>query len=475
MVSPIIGWFTPKNYRGKILGVYTAIALAIVGFALYTLYLDVASGGVMYLPNSSLISAILRVDLLSVFMTSIFLGLGIIVTIYSILYIENTNRTPFYYTLILTLISGMIGIVFAGDLLTLFVFWELMSVSSYALVAFFKEKGTSVEASFKFLVMSAAGSATALFGISLLYGLTGTLNFEGLATALTATGSNIWVYIAALFTFIGFGVKAAVFPLHTWLPDAYSESPAPVSAILSGIVIGPGVFVLVKVFFTAFASVQDVWAPAFAGLSIVTMLVGNITALMQTDVKRMLAYSSIGQVGYMLIGLAVASQAGLNGTFVQFFNHALMKGSAFLCIGAIIYRLGARNLSEIRGVGHKMPLTAFAFAISVFALTGLPPLNGFPGELILFSSAVEADMTWLGVALLLNSVISAGFYLRIVFALIQQDASEKIVKIKEAPLLLLVPICILSILIIVFGLWPDPIVNFAKQAVDALVSIGGLV
>lgn len=475
VVSPIIGWFTPKNYRGKILGVYTAIALAIVGFALYTLYLDVASGGVMYLPNSSLISAILRVDLLSVFMTSIFLGLGIIVTIYSILYIENTNRTPFYYTLILTLISGMTGIVFAGDLLTLFVFWELMSVSSYALVAFFKEKGTSVEASFKFLVMSAAGSATALFGISLLYGLTGTLNFEGLATALTATGSNIWVYIAALFTFIGFGVKAAVFPLHTWLPDAYSESPAPVSAILSGIVIGPGVFVLVKVFFTAFASVQDVWAPAFAGLSIVTMLVGNITALMQTDVKRMLAYSSIGQVGYMLIGLAVASQAGLNGTFVQFFNHALMKGSAFLCIGAIIYRLGARDLSEIRGVGHKMPLTAFAFAISVFALTGLPPLNGFPGELILFSSAVEADMTWLGVALLLNSVISAGFYLRIVFALIQQDASEKIVKIKEAPLLLLVPICILSILIIVFGLWPDPIVNFAKQAVDALVSIGGLV
>lgn len=475
MVSPIIGWFTPKNYRGKILGVYTAIALAIVGFALYTLYLDVASGGVMYLPNSSLISAILRVDLLSVFMTSIFLGLGIIVTIYSILYIENTNRTQFYYTLILTLISGMTGIVFAGDLLTLFVFWELMSVSSYALVAFFKEKGTSVEASFKFLVMSAAGSATALFGISLLYGLTGTLNFEGLATALTATGSNIWVYIAALFTFIGFGVKAAVFPLHTWLPDAYSESPAPVSAILSGIVIGPGVFVLVKVFFTAFASVQDVWAPAFAGLSIVTMLVGNITALMQTDVKRMLAYSSIGQVGYMLIGLAVASQAGLNGTFVQFFNHALMKGSAFLCIGAIIYRLGARDLSEIRGVGHKMPLTAFAFAISVFALTGLPPLNGFPGELILFSSAVEADMTWLGVALLLNSVISAGFYLRIVFALIQQDASEKIVKIKEAPLLLLVPICILSILIIVFGLWPDPIVNFAKQAVDALVSIGGLV
>jgi formate hydrogenlyase subunit 3/multisubunit Na+/H+ antiporter MnhD subunit len=202
------------------------------------------------------------------------------------------------------------------------------------------------------------------------------------------------------------------------------------------------------------------------------MLFGNIAALTQTDVKRILAYSSIGQVGYMIIGLAVALPSGLEGTFVQFFNHALMKGSAFLCIGAIIYRLGARDLSSIKGVGYRMPITAFAFTISLFALTGLPPLNGFPGELILFSSTIEANMAWLGVALLLNSIISAGFYLRIVFALIQQDTSQKITKIKEAPLLLLVPICILSILIIVFGIWPDPVVNFAKQAVDAIISMG---
>ena len=146
----------------------------------------------------------------------------------------------------------MFGIVFAGDLLVLFVFWELMSISSYALVAFFKEEGTSLEAGFKFLVMSAAGSATALFGISLLYGLTGTVNFEALTTALSGTAANAWIYIAAVFIFVGFGVKAAVFPLHTWLPDAYSAAPAPISAILAGIVIGPGIFAIAKVFFTAF-------------------------------------------------------------------------------------------------------------------------------------------------------------------------------------------------------------------------------
>jgi len=354
----------------------------------------------------------------------------------------------------------------------LFVFWELMSVSSYALVAFYREEGASVEAGLKFLIMSAAGSATALFGISLIYGLTGTLNFEALAAALGGT-ANVWIYIAALFVFLGFGVKAAVFPLHTWLPDAYTVAPAPISAILAGIVIGPGVFAIAKVFFTAFISIQNVWAPMLAVLSVVTMLVGNITALMQTDLKRMLAYSSIGQVGYMLIGLAVGTQMGLTGTFLQFFNHALMKGSAFLCAGAIIYRLGTRELSDMQGVGRKMPLTAFALAIAVAALVGLPPLAGFPGELALFTASVQADMTWLGVSLILNSVISAGFYLRIIYVLIQPTSTSIAEKVKEAPLLMLIPILALTVLIVLFGVCPDLVVNFAGNAANALISLGG--
>jgi proton-translocating NADH-quinone oxidoreductase chain N len=472
VISPVIGWFVPKQYRAKALGTFTTIALVVVGIALYGLYLDVAANSAVYVPSNNAAFATLRVDALGIFMTAIFLGLGVAATIYSAAYVENSNRTPFYYTLILTLICGMVGIVFAGDLLTLFVFWELMSISSYALVAFYREEGTSVEAGFKFLVMSAAGSATALFGISLLYGLTGTLNFEALTTAFSGA-ANVWVYIAALFVFLGFGVKAAVFPLHTWLPDAYTAAPAPISAILAGIVIGPGIFAVAKVFFTAFLSIQNVWAPLLAVLSVITMLVGNITALMQTDLKRMLAYSSIGQVGYMLIGLAVGTQMGLTGTFLQFFNHALMKGSAFLCAGAIIYRLGTREFSDMQGVGRKMPLTAVALAISVIALIGLPPLNGFPGELTLFSSTVEANMTWLGVALIINSVISAGFYLRIIYTLIQPAVSEKVGKIKEAPLLMLIPILALTVLIVVFGIWPDPLVNFAQQAANALLSLGG--
>ncbi len=473
VISPIVGYIVPQRYRTKILGAFTVAALAVTGIALYELYRQVVSTGAVYLPSNDALFASLRVDALSIFMTAIFLGLGFAVTIYSMAFVENSNRTPLYYTLILTLISGMTGIVFAGDLLTLFVFWELMSISSYALVAFFKEEKASVEAGLKFLVMSAAGSATALFGISLLYGLTGTLNFESLTSAFSDTAANVWIYLAALFIFIGFGVKAAVFPLHTWLPDAYSAASTPVSAIMAGIVIGPGVFALAKVFFTAFVSFQISWGPILAVISVITMLVGNITALMQTDVKRMLAYSSIGQVGYMLIGLAVGTQLGLTGTFLQFFNHAIMKGAAFLCVGAIIYRLGTRNLSEMQGVGRKMPLTAIALAISVTALIGLPPLNGFPGELTLFASTVEANMAWLGIALLVNSVISAGFYLRIIYTLVQPVSSPKLEQIKDAPLLMLIPVCALAVLIVMFGVWPDPLVNFAGDAAQALTSLGG--
>jgi proton-translocating NADH-quinone oxidoreductase chain N len=369
----------------------------------------------------------------------------------------------------------MIGIVFSGDLFTLFVFWELMSISTYALVSFYREKWASMEAGIKYLIMSAAGSATALFGISLLYGMTGTLSFEGLATAFNAATPNTWLYVAALFIFVGFGVKAAVVPLHTWVPDAYSSAPAPITAMLSGIVIGPGIYVIARTFFSAFLSIQAQWMPIAAILSFITMIVGNITALLQTDLKRMLAYSSIAQVGYMLVGLAVGTQTGLTGTFLQFFNHGLMKGLAFLCAGAIIFRLGARELQDMDGVGRKMPVTGIVFSISLFALIGIPPFNGFISELTLFTSTFQVNLAWLGIALIVNSAISAAYYLRVVRTIMQIPVSENVQKVKEVPLLMLIPLCVLAASLIVFGLWPDPLVNFANQAAKALVSFGGLI
>jgi len=473
VTTPFVGWLLTKKNRQNLCGAYTTFGLIISGIALYNLFSQVLDGNVVSDQQTSF-AAGFRIDMLSVFMATIFIGLGLLVAVYSIKYMENDTGTMLYYTLLIAMISGMVGVAFAGDLFTLYVFWELMSISSYVLVAFRKAEWEPIEAGMKYLIMSAAGSATLFLGMSLLYGITGTLNFQSLASALATAGQNPWLSMSFLLILVGFGVKASIVPLHTWLPDAHSAAPTPISAMLSGVVIETGVYALARTFFSAFVSFQVQWSLVLAVLSIVTMTLGNITALLQKDIKRLLAYSSIAQVGYMLVGLAVGTQLGLTGTTLHILNHALMKGTAFLCAGAIIYRTGTRQLEDITGVGRKMPLTAIFFAISLFALTGMPPLNGFVSELTLFTSAVQASMAWLGLAIILNSILSAAYYLQIIRVLVKPAASsEKLEKLKETSFVMLIPICIMAILIILLGVYPDPVLDLARKAAQSLFTIGG--
>jgi proton-translocating NADH-quinone oxidoreductase chain N len=307
--------------------------------------------------------------------------------------------------------------------------------------------------------------------MSFLYGLAGTLNFQELTTALSGS-PTVWLYIAFLFVLIGFGVKTAIIPLHTWLPDAHSAAPTPISALLSGVVIETGLYALLRTFFSAFLSIQTEWFGIIAILSILTMTLGNLMALLQNDLKRLLAYSSIAHMGYMLVGLAVATQIGVTGTLLHVFNHALMKGAAFLCAGTIIYRLETRNLNEMSGVGRKMPITAIFFGISLFALIGMPPLNGFISELTLLTATMQSNVGWLGAAIVLNSILSSAYYLRVLRTLIQPNLSEVAQKAKEAPALMLIPIGVMVALIIVFGVYPEPVIRFAQQAATAILPSG---
>jgi len=474
VTTPFVGWLLAKKNRQSLCGVYAAAGLLIAGASLYGVFSPVWNGGVVSDPNPLVsFAAGFRIDTLSFFMASIFIGLGFLVAIYSIKDMEKDSGTMLFYTLLVAMISGMVGVAFAGDLFTLYVFWELMCVSSYVLVAFRKSTWEPIEAGFKYLIMSATGSATLLLGMSFLYGMAGTLNFQTLASELTTAGQNPWMSMAFLLILAGFGVKAAIVPLHTWLPDAYSAAPTPVTAILSGVVTETGIYAIARTFFSAFLSFQAQWSLVLAVLAVVTMTLGNISAFLQKDLKRLLAYSSIGQVGYMLVGLAVGTPLGLTGTFLHIFNHALMKGTAFLCAGAIIYELGTRQIQDMTGVGRKMPLTAIAFAVSLLALIGIPPLNGFISELTLFTSAVQANMTWLGVAIILNSIISAGYYLQVIRVLIEPSSPEKLENVKEASIVMLLPIVIMTILIIVFGIYPDPVLNLAHKAAQSLLSLGG--
>ncbi|MCC6013643.1 MAG: cation:proton antiporter [Candidatus Verstraetearchaeota archaeon] len=452
ITTPILGWLCEKIKRPYLCGIYTTIGLAI---ALWQVLL-------MKFPIK--ISQF-SIDQLSGFMAITFLMLGIFASIFSMKYLERDTGIPLFYTLLILMIIGMIGAVFASDFFTFFVFWEMMCISSYTLVAFRKEKWEPIEASFKYLIMSSAGSASILFGMSLIYGMCGTLSFTEISRILTEP--NIWVYIASIFVFIGLGVKSAIFPLHTWLPDAHSAAPSPISAMLSGVVVETGVYAICRIGFSIFSCIK--WLEVIAILSIFTMFIGNLTPLLQTDIKRLLAYSTIAHIGYMLAGISTGTILGLTGALMHIFNHAIMKGLAFLCSGVILYQLETRDMREMLGVGRRMPITTTTLFISLFALSGMPPLNGFISELTIILASIEVNMIWLGICIIINSIISAAYYLRILKAFLQPITLENIKKVKEGPIIMLIPLVSLAILIIVFGIWPDGLMNYAKSAAYELL------
>ena len=471
IITPIIGFFTSKKSSCLICG-----AVSTGGYIISIIYLlhllpQILENPIRIPGKTSPVHTSIIIDVPGSLMTLLALVLGLFATIYSMRFMERDSGTPLYYSLLMAMIAGIVGASYSGDLLTLFIFWELMSITSYILVGFRKNLKEPVEAAIKYILMGGVGSATILFGMSLLYGLTGTLNLPRIALSLKA-GGGPWLYASLGMLIMGFGVKAAIVPLHVWLPDAHGTAPSPISAILSGVLIELAVFVICKLLFFIFPAVRVSWMEFFAAFAILNMTLGNITALLQNDVKRMLAYSSIAHIGYILIGIAAGTKLGLTATLLHIFNHGLMKALAFLCIGAIIYRIGSKKLEDIAGVGRKMPITSTAFTIAVLGLIGMPPLNGFISKLLLFMSCLDSGVLWLGILLIAFSAVSTGYYIRILKALIASPRNEKFNDVKEAPILILIPICCLAFLVILLGIWPDLILRFAEESSSWLMEVG---
>jgi len=417
---------------------------------------------------------------LAVFLGLVAVALGALVSIFSIGYMEHFDGLGRYYGLLLIMISGIVGIGLADDLFNLFVFFEVMSIPSYILVAFDKNRWEPTEAAMKYLVMSVFGSLLALMGISIVFMYTGTLDLGTLAEH-TAELDDLKAVGAVSLIVIGFGVKAAVVPLHTWLPDAHSAAPSGISAMLSGIVIEAGLITMIKAL--------GVWPEVNTGvlliiLGVAGMFVGNFIAMVQRDLKRMLAYSSIAQMGYVLtaLGLAFAyldtgGDYGFRGGFFHILNHAVMKGGAFLCAGAILHSIGTRDLEEMRGIGRKIPLVGVAFAFFALALAGMPPLNGFISKFFICRAGIDVGGWGIAAAILLivNSLLSLGYYLPAINKILfSSDISEKAKKAKQVPLSISIPIIIMVILTIAFGVYPDLGVKIVNPVVEFMMaSLGG--
>lgn len=475
VATPLLRWIAQRKWYQKVLGIYSVLSLSVTAYFLYELYVEVSEKGhvlvISQLPFSPSSGACLEIDMLSIFMALIYVMIGLLAAFYSIRYMEHETGLTVYYTLLLGMVAGMIGVAFAGDFFTLFVFWELMSLTSYALVAFRKERWAPIEAGFKYLIMSAAGGATILLAMSFLYGMTGTLNFASLAANLTAAAPNEWLYVILVLIFVGFGVKAAIVPFHTWLPDAHPEAPAPISALLSAALVQTGAYALIRILLLLFGSMQVAWQMTLVVFAVLTMFVGNLMALLQDDIKRLFAFSTIAQMGYILFGFSIATQQGLTASLFHIMNHAIMKSLLFLCAGAFIHQVGTRNLSKLEGIRRTMPVTSMLLAIGAVAIAAIPPLNGFWSEWMIVLAGIEAGVLTFSALMIINILISVAYYLRLIFIIVLKEPTPVSEEATEAPISMLIPIIILAALCIIIGIYPGPFITWAEGAAKAALNL----
>ncbi len=446
-----------NDNRPTVIGALSTLVLAFSLIELLTNWSTGLTETISIRPTESNLASLYLVDKFSIFVVFTVLVVGLAVTFYSWKFLTpNENAGPFF-ALLLFLLLSLIGVITAGDLLTLFLFWEGMSVTAYGLVAFKKEVAVSLEAALKYLFLAGTGSVIALFGIALIYSLTGSIELKDLGIVF-AKDPQLAAF-AVLMLIVGLGVEAAIFPLHTWLPDAYSVSPAPVSAVLAGVVTETAVFVLIKIINPAFvtpiasALVTPTQLPvnliptiqlSLVVVAVLTMLIGNLGALGQGNIKRMLSYSSIAHVGYMLAALATFSIVGVVAVVFHIWNHGLVKSSFFMLTGNEGKTYEDSELGKVKGLFHENRLMGGMFALSSLGMVGVPPFGTFWSELLIIQSLLATQsITFyaLAVIVVLNIVFSVGYFSKVVTSVAQNGhGHEKISvswRLTLSPLLLL--------------------------------------
>lgn len=411
-----------------------------------------------------------RMDKLSAIVVLIISFIAFMIVLYDKKSIANEipkSKVNLYYTAYLLCTTGLLGISITGDAFNLFVFLEISSLSSYALISLGKHR-TALLAAFRYLIMGTLGASFVLIGIGLLYAHTGTLNIYDLGGKLEQLTTVRTVFVAFVFIIIGLAIKIALFPFHLWLPKAYSYSPTTVSALLAGTATKVAIYALIRflaaIFGLSFSfSLVDL-DTALLALSIAAILYGSFKAILQTDLKLLLAYSSIAQIGYMVLGISLASNLGLQAGIIHIFNHALIKTTLFLLIGCFVLRLGSSHLSQLQGIAKNMPVTAAGIVIAGLSLIGVPLTAGFVSKWYLVLAALEQNLWWLVVIILFSSLLAVVYIWKIVETLYFKTNTNTIPSTKEAPLGMLIPIGILVLANIYFGIETSINVGMADAA-----------
>ena len=457
--------------RGSIIsyGIATLIALfAAIGYVLYQLALDHVAPAAIFSQDVLVDDAFGSLFAIAMLIVAIFTTVG------SFNYMKNKANPSIYFSLILLSAIGMVLVAYATDLVMLFVAWELMSIPTYILVGFLKKDPISNEAAIKYFLFGALSSAIIIYGISLAYGVTGSTNIGEVIQGFMVLDANmIPIGLLAVGMFIaGFGFKMGLVPFHMWLPDTYEGAPPTIATLLAAGTKKAGFAAALRVVVMGSVALSLDWTLALGIIAVMTMTVGNIAAVMQKNLARMLAYSSIGHAGYILIGLSIApfSGIGLQGSLFHILNHAVMKGAAFIAVAGIVTALAITHIDKLKGLARRMPITSLGLVISLLALAGVPPLSGFWSKLMLFGAAIDAGTVvwwgpWLAVAGVLNSALSLAYYGWIIRKMYFEGEKEKRIKEPKS----IIAIMIFSIIFMVtIGVYPEPIIQFTEFATPAI-------
>lgn len=424
------------------------------------------------------VGIVLTVDCLNAFVSLVVAAIFALSTLYSIKYMERETGLTYYYSLLMLMEAGLMGMTLTGDIFNLFVFTEIAGISAYALVSFEIERAEALEAGFKYAIMAATATTFIILGIALIYSVLGTVNMADVALRMQRgaflMGGHAWstLLIALAILMWGYGVKAAFVPLHSWLPDAHAEAPAPISAILSGVFIKVGVYAIIRIAFTVYGleliSSYLVYIATFGALS---MVFAGFLALAQSDLKRMLAFSSVMNIGWILLGVGIGNVLGVVGGLFHLLNHAVLKALLFLISGAIIHETGVRDMRALGGLGRKMPITTFAFAIGGMGIAGVPPLNGFWSKWIILKAALEQGgpiyLSYVIVGITMSAVAVVYMFnaLRSIFL---GKPKVNLDNVREPPSLMLIPILVLMLIVVVLGIYPQLGLDLVEPAAKAV-------
>ncbi len=418
-----------------------------------------------------------RIDPVNAYVLLIVAAIGALVITYakpSVAREVGSGREALFYTSYLLCLTGLLGVTITGDAFNIFVFLEISSLSSYVLISLGQDR-RALTASFRYLIFGTIGATFFLIGVGLLYQATGTLNIADMANRVAPIEGSRTVQAAFAFMAVGLAVKAALFPLHAWLPNAYAYAPSVVTAFLAATATKVSIYVLIRTYFTIFGhdfsfEVMTL-GPVLMVLAIAAMLIGSTISIFQDDVKRLLAYSSVAQIGYMVLGLSFDTVLGVTGGMLHLFNHALMKGGLFLALGCVFYRTGSVNIEAMKGLGHRMPWTMAAIVAGGLSLIGVPLTVGFISKWYLLLAAIDSGMWWISIFILMASLLAIIYVWRLVEAAYLSPSPEN-APAGEAPLIMLIPTWVLVLANFYFGVDTRVSVGVATRAAEFLLGAG---